>query len=75
MKEGRKEGEKRNPQRRWKDGSALKVTCCSCIGTGFASQHSLSDSQPSRTSVPGDGMPSSDTYGHQAYMQAKHLYM
>jgi hypothetical protein len=54
--------------RSWDDGSVGKCTLCSFRGLGFGSQHPHDSSQPSKTPVPGNLVPSSGFCWHQVYM-------
>ena len=40
--------------RGWRDGSAVRSTCCSYRGPGFSSQHSDSSLEPFVNPIPGD---------------------
>lgn len=54
----------------WRNGFMVKVTCCSCWGSGFSSQNPHDGSQPSLTQVPTDLTPS---YGLSKYQPNIHV--
>lgn len=49
----------------WRDGSAIRSTCCSCRTPGSDSQHLHGGSQPPITPVPDSLMSSSDLQQHK----------
>lgn len=54
--------------RDWRDSPKARSTGCSCRGLEFHSPNPHSGSQPPKTPVTKDPIPSSDLPGHQAYM-------
>ena len=60
---------KNRAQEVWRDGSAVKSTCCSLRGPGFTTQHPQGKSQCFVNPVPLDLAPSSDLFLHQAWIQ------